>query len=98
MSVDRCILGIDPGISGAIAFYFPGVPSRVRAEDVPVAGGEISAAGLTDRIRKMRPDVAIIERVSAMPGQGVASVGRVADRLRRGRYERTPVRAALGHP
>jgi hypothetical protein len=73
MGVDRCILGIDPGISGAIAFYFPGIPSRVCAEDVPVAGGEVSAAGLTDRIRKMRPDVAIIERVNAMPGQGVAS-------------------------
>jgi crossover junction endodeoxyribonuclease RuvC len=39
MSIDRCILGIDPGISGAIAFYFPGVPSRVCAEDVPVAAG-----------------------------------------------------------
>jgi hypothetical protein len=72
-SVDRCILGIDPGISGAIAFYFPGVPSRVCAEDVPVAAGEINAAGLADRIRKMRPDVAVIERVNAMPGQGVSS-------------------------
>jgi crossover junction endodeoxyribonuclease RuvC len=58
MSIDRCILGVDPGISGAIAFYFPGVPSRVCAEDVPVAAGEINAAGLADRIRKMRPDVA----------------------------------------
>jgi crossover junction endodeoxyribonuclease RuvC len=73
MSVDRCILGVDPGISGAIAFYFPGVPSRVSAEDVPVAAGEINAAGLAERIRKMRPDVAVIERVAAMPGQGVSS-------------------------
>jgi crossover junction endodeoxyribonuclease RuvC len=72
-SVDRCILGIDPGTSGAIAFYFPGAPSRVCAEDVPVAAGEINAAGLADRIRKMRPDVAVIERVAAMPGQGVSS-------------------------
>ena len=73
MSVDRCILGIDPGISGALAFFFPGVPSRVCAEDVPVAAGEINAAGLAERIRKMAPDVAIIERVAAMPGQGVSS-------------------------
>ena len=68
MSVDRCILGIDPGISDAIAFYFPGIPSRVCAEDVPVAAGEINAAGLAERIRKMRPDVAIVERVSSRPG------------------------------
>jgi crossover junction endodeoxyribonuclease RuvC len=73
MSVDCCILGIDPGISGAIAFYFPGIPSRVCAEDVPVAAGEINAAGLAERIRKMRPDVAIVERVSSRPGQGVRS-------------------------
>jgi crossover junction endodeoxyribonuclease RuvC len=73
MSADRCILGIDPGISGAIAFYFPGISSRVAAEDMPTAGGEVNAAGLADRIRKMRPDVAVIERVGAMPGQGVSS-------------------------
>jgi crossover junction endodeoxyribonuclease RuvC len=74
VSIDRCILGIDPGISGAIAFYFPGIPSRVAAEDIPVAAGEINAAGLAARIRRMRPDVAVIERVGAMPGQGVASM------------------------
>jgi crossover junction endodeoxyribonuclease RuvC len=73
MSVDRCIVGIDPGLSGAIAFYFPGIPTRVSAEDMPVVAGELNAAGLADRIRKMRPDVAVIERVGAMPGQGVSS-------------------------
>jgi crossover junction endodeoxyribonuclease RuvC len=72
MSVERCILGIDPGISGAIAFYFPGVPARAPrtfrsrpARSTPPAW--------RSRIRKMRPDVAVIERVSSMPGQGVAS-------------------------
>jgi crossover junction endodeoxyribonuclease RuvC len=38
-----CILGIDPGLSCAIAFYFPGCPDLVAAEDMPVAGGEINA-------------------------------------------------------
>ena len=34
-----CILGIDPGASGALAFYFPDQPELIGAEDVPVAGG-----------------------------------------------------------
>jgi crossover junction endodeoxyribonuclease RuvC len=69
----NCICGIDPGISGALAFYFPKAPDRVLAEDVPVAGENISGALLYDRLQQLQPDVAIIELVSAMPGQGVSS-------------------------
>jgi crossover junction endodeoxyribonuclease RuvC len=69
----KCILGIDPGISGAIAFYFPDVPDRVLAEDVPTVYDQIAAATLFDRIKQMNPDVAVIELVSAMPKQGVSS-------------------------
>ncbi len=68
------IMGIDPGISGAIAFYFTEVPSRVSVDDVPVAGGEINVAELARQIRIHRPTFAVIERVSAMPGQGVTSM------------------------
>lgn len=68
-----CILGIDPGLSGAIAFYFPTEPGRITAEDLPVAGNEIDAAQLARRIAQMRPTVAIIEQVNAMPGQGLSS-------------------------
>lgn len=68
-----CILGIDPGVSGAIAFYFPSHPDRVSAEDVPTVNGNIAASLLFDRINQMRPDMAMVEMVSAMPGQGVSS-------------------------
>lgn len=68
-----CILGIDPGVSGAIAFYFPAHPDRVSAEDVPTVNGTISASILHERIEQMKPDMALIELVSAMPGQGVSS-------------------------
>jgi crossover junction endodeoxyribonuclease RuvC len=68
-----CILGIDPGLSGALAFYFPSLPGLVTAEDLPIAGGEIDIATLAARLRQMRPDVAIIEQVASMPKQGVAS-------------------------
>jgi hypothetical protein len=36
-----CILGVDPGISGAIAFYFPAAPNRVAAEDMPIVASEV---------------------------------------------------------
>jgi crossover junction endodeoxyribonuclease RuvC len=71
-----CILGIDPGISGAIAFYFPDHPERVAVEDMPVAAGDVDAITLANRLSAMAPTLAIIERVGAMPGQGVSSMFR----------------------
>lgn len=71
-SSNICILGIDPGLSGALAFYFP-VQQVVSAEDMPVVAGDVDAATLAARIIQMRPDVAIVESVGARPGQGVSS-------------------------
>lgn len=68
------IMGVDPGISGAVAFYFPMVPSRIAVDDVPVAGGEINVHELARLIRIHRPTLAVIERVSAMPGNGAVSM------------------------
>jgi len=68
-----CIGSCDPGGSGAIAFLFKGYPRTISAEDTPTAAGEIDAATLADRITAMRPDLFIIERVGAMPKQGVSS-------------------------
>lgn len=69
-----CIVGIDPGVSGAVAFYFPNDPSRVIAEDIPVAGDNIAGGLFFDLLSRMKPDVAVIELVGAMPGQGVSSM------------------------
>jgi crossover junction endodeoxyribonuclease RuvC len=68
-----CIVGIDPGQSGALAFYFPESPGRVAVEDMPVAGDHVDAAGLAQRIAQLRPDLAVVESVHSMPNQGVAS-------------------------
>lgn len=68
-----CICGIDPGLSGAIAFYFPSEPGRVLAEDMPCVAGEVDVDTPAARIMQMRPTMAMIERVSAMPKQGVSS-------------------------
>jgi hypothetical protein len=68
-----CIIWIDPGLSGAIAFYFPEAPDRVIAEDMPLAAGMIDCATLAARIRQMAPNLAIVERVASMPKQGISS-------------------------
>ncbi|MBX3537670.1 MAG: hypothetical protein KF735_08535 [Chelatococcus sp.] len=65
---------MDPGLSGALAFYFPATPDRVIAEDVPCVNGRIDGTTLGRRIRQLAPTLAIIETVHSMPGQGVASM------------------------
>ena len=90
------VIGIDPGISGAIAAYDG---SNVYVEDVPTLSikktkgkGEknvINMAGLADLFNFMfaGADHAYIERVGAMPGQGVTSMfnfGKAAGTLEMG--------------
>jgi crossover junction endodeoxyribonuclease RuvC len=73
MSDAACILGIDPALSGACAYYFPSAPDRVAAEDMPVVAGAVDCATLAARIAQMAPSLAVVERVASMPKQGVAS-------------------------
>jgi crossover junction endodeoxyribonuclease RuvC len=70
---EECILAVNPGVSGAIAFYFPSIRDRVSAEDVPTVAGQICAANLAARLAQMEPTLAIIELVGSMPKQSVAS-------------------------
>ncbi len=74
--LEVCIMGVDPGLSGAVAFYFPRHPHLIAAEDMPAVAGEVDVATLAQRVRQMAPTVAIVERVGAMPKQGVASTFR----------------------
>lgn len=71
--VNRCVMGIDPGLSGAIAFIFESDPHRIAVEDMPVVDGNVSAPILAQTIRKFAPSYAVIEHVNAMPKQGVSS-------------------------
>ncbi|KAB1068880.1 RuvC family protein [Methylobacterium planeticum] len=73
---ETCILAIDPGLTGAIAFYFPSEPGRVVVEDMPVVDGEVEPASLVRRIRQMAPTVAIVERVGPMPRDGAVQAFR----------------------
>ncbi len=65
-----CIMGIDPGLTGGIAFYFEAVPERVSVMDMPVVGGEVDPHTLERRIRQLGPTLAIIERQGPQPRDG----------------------------
>ena len=67
------ILAIDPGLSGALAFYYP-IKNVVRVYDMPRVENEIDAAELVRIIQKHKPTVAVIEKVGPMP-QGRSATG-----------------------
>jgi len=66
-------MGIDPGASGAIAFYFPEFPTKVSVVDFSLVDGEINCSALADLIKGHDPQLVVIEQVHSMPKQGVAS-------------------------
>jgi hypothetical protein len=68
------ILGIDPGLSGALALWRNGQWTLL---DVPVVGDakrhEINGPELCRWLREHEPDHAFLEYAAARPGQGVTS-------------------------
>jgi len=71
------VLGVDPGsINAAIALIntaAAGVTPPYLVGDIPPIDKNIDAAYLADVFRQWAPDIAVIEKTSAMPKQGVAS-------------------------
>ena len=71
-------IGIDPGISGAIAWIRYG--KVLKVEDMPTIpkstgkGLQVDAHGLSSLLSGNGSCTVIIEAVSAMPGQGVTSM------------------------
>ena len=74
------ILGVDVGLQGAFSLYVDGKFERVI--DMPcvevIRGGKkknhISAQGVAASIKELNPTHAIVEKVGAMPNQGVSSM------------------------
>lgn len=68
------ILGIDPGINGAFASIYK---DDITLHDLPTAGeGKhriIATAVLAHQLKELAPTFAVMERVHAMPRQGVSS-------------------------
>lgn len=69
-----CSCGIDPGATGALAFFFADHPERVSVEDLPVVAGQLDSATLADRLRQFRPDFAVVERIHFMPKSGKSTI------------------------
>jgi len=80
-----CVCGIDPGIAGGIAFRrVVGGKAVMLSDDLPITQPHgvgkawLDATALAAIITNFNPDVAVIEMVSARPGQGLSSTFRFA--------------------
>lgn len=74
-----CVCALDPGLTGALAIYFPTHPDRVSVEDMPVVAGTTDAVTLSRRLDQFKPDAVVIEIQHAMPKQGLTSTFRTGD-------------------
>lgn len=66
------VVGIDPGLTGAIALL-GAVPGRPIVTDMPVVDGQVNGAELACILRVMAAPRVVVEEQQAMPKQGVAS-------------------------
>jgi hypothetical protein len=71
-----CLAAIDPGLTGAVAFYFPMTPDRVSVFDMPVVGSEVETASLLRLLRQHEPAFALVEQVGPMPKDGAVQAFR----------------------
>lgn len=62
------VVGVDPGVTGAIALHDKG--ELAALDDMPVFDGRVDGAGVAELLRKMQPDCVFIEQSHAMPLNG----------------------------
>jgi crossover junction endodeoxyribonuclease RuvC len=68
--------GIDPGLSGAVAFIRPNAAypaNHIAVFDAPLIGGEFDGVAFAQLLNERLPDLVAIEHAFSRPGQGVAS-------------------------
>jgi len=65
------ILGIDPGLTGAIALYDLSVPGASTVHDMPAVHKTVDSAALAALIRDLAPAMVVLEEVGPMPRDGV---------------------------
>ena len=75
------VLGIDPGLMGGLAFVESRDAELLALHDTPVirvtkSKKEIDITGLAHLVQHWKAEAAFIEKVGAMPGQGVTSMFR----------------------
>lgn len=62
------VVGVDPGIAGAMAMHVDGKLSSL--EDMPVFDGRVDGAGVADKLVAWKPDCVFVEVSHAMPLNG----------------------------
>jgi crossover junction endodeoxyribonuclease RuvC len=71
------VLGIDPGLHGALALIDTDFDDVLVVRDMPIAKTtvrhELVAPWLSDIVRELEPHEVYLERVHALPRQGVSS-------------------------
>lgn len=58
----KIILGVDPGLSGALAFCSCEEPQSIIVEDMPLSSGEVDPERVHKLIAAFCPELAVIER------------------------------------
>lgn len=66
------VLGVDPGLKGALALWDTR-SDKLTIRDMPVAAGAVSPQLLSWELRELGPELAWVEQVHSMPKQGVSS-------------------------
>ena len=62
------IVGVDPGMSGALAVYDHGTLESVH--DMPVLDGQVDGGALAELLDEWGPEMVCVERVQPMPRVG----------------------------
>lgn len=66
------ILGIDPGLHGALVYHTP--QGHLLGHVMPLIAGDFDFRAIAEDIDASAPDIVVIEKVGARPGQGVVGM------------------------
>ena len=72
------IVGVDPGVSGAFAFFSTDHTGHIDVYDMPILDGDVDPQDAVPDDRKVPANIAMIERSHPHPKEGVSSVWRYA--------------------
>ena len=67
------VIGIDPGMKGGIAILDTET-NQMKAVPTPLIGKEIDYRRVHEALTFYEPSIVVVEKVHAMPGQGVTSM------------------------
>jgi crossover junction endodeoxyribonuclease RuvC len=67
------VVGVDPGMTGAMALIDPDTEELLGVEDFVAVDGRVMAGRIADVLAEWAPDLVVIEGVHSMPGQGVST-------------------------